>query len=159
MNLKKQLRRTDMTAEELRYLTDHYDEKIEQIKKIADVHAYVLRTDKTEPVVSDYWEDDLVLQKERLAQLESRVEESVNKETILAQIETYKEWMAFHEENKSYTIHPSAIKNYVEVIAPASVVVTYGYPDEFSAMVEAYVDKRVDRETFITRLNEGSKAE
>lgn len=132
---------------------------VEQIKKIADVHAYVLRTDKTEPVVSDYWEDDLVLQKERLAQLESRVEESVNKETILAQIETYKEWMAFHEENKSYTIHPSAIKNYVEVIAPASVVVTYGYPDEFSAMVEAYVDKRVDRETFITRLNEGSKAE
>lgn len=124
----------------------------ELIKQIDDVHAYVLRTDKTEPVVSDYWEDDLAVQKERLAQLESRVEESVNKETILAQIEAYKEMIADHEANKPYTIHPSALKNYVEVIAPASVVVDYGYPDEFSVTIEAYLDKQIDADRFIERL-------
>ena len=136
----------------------------EQIKLIDDVHAYVLRTDKTEPVESDSWADDMVTIKERLAQLESRVEESVNKETILAQIETYQEWIAYHEANKSYTIHPSAIKNYVEVIAPASVVLTEDvsipvYPTEMIKWLEEYKAGECTMEEFINGLNSYLKAE
>ncbi len=126
---------------------------VEQIKKVDDVHAYVLRTDKTEPVEADYWKDNLETAQKELALLESQVDESVNKETILQQIENWKEYIANVSQDKSYTINPSAIKNYVEVIAPASVVITYTYPDEYGASIEAYVEKRIDAERLIERLN------
>ena len=136
----------------------------EQIDLIDDVHAYVLRTDKTEPIESDVWADDIVIMKEKLAQLESKVDESVNKETILEQIETYQEWIAYHEANKTYTINPSAIKNYVEVIAPASVVLTedlaiHGYPTEAVKWLEGYRVKECTMEDFINGMNACFSAE
>lgn len=131
----------------------------QRIEKIDNVHAYVLRTDKTEPVIDSYWEEDIAIAQERITQLEARVEESVNKDTILRQIELAKQVLAEKTEHPRYSINPSAIKNYVEVIAPASVILDYdlglnGYTDEIIYSMEALHDKRITVEEFISRMNE-----
>lgn len=144
------------------------DEAAAMLAALADavdnVHAYVLRTDKTEPVWESNYDQAIAQQEKALAYLESRVEESANEETILQRIEELKQSIEQTKADRMYLIYPSAIQNYVEVIAPASVVMLSdlaadGYTGEICQCIDAYVAKEIDAETFIARMNEAVKAE
>ena len=137
-----------------------------QIDVIDNVHAYVLRTDKTEPVFESNYDQAIAKMEEELTSLEAKVEEAVDKETILSQIEKLKRSIEQTKADRMYLIYPSAIKNYVEVIAPASVVVTgdythsnNGYASAVIACMEDFKTGKCTAEEFITRMNEAMKAE
>ncbi len=131
-----------------------------QIDVIDNVHAYVLRADKTEPVWESNYDQAIKEMEGKLADLEARVDESVSKETILKQIEELKLSIEQTKADRMYLIYPSAIKNYVEVIMPASVVVTGDYtrsantyPNEMIKCMEEFKAKTYTVEEFISNMN------
>lgn len=137
-----------------------------QIDVIDNVHAYVLRTDKTEPVPDSYWQESVEMEKQRLETLQKRAAEAEDPETLLQQVEEQKQRIENMEKSIRYVVHGSAIKNYVEVIAPASVVVTgdytrsnNGYASAVIACMEDFKTGKCTAEEFITRMNEAMKAE
>lgn len=85
-------------------------------------HAYVLRTDRTEPIVDRNYQADWEMSQQQLAALEESREESVNPAAVDGEIERLKAYIEEAFRNTRYTITPSAIKNYTEVIAPAAFV-------------------------------------
>ncbi len=138
----------------------------EQINVIDNVHAYVLRTDKTRAVPDAYWQDSIDQEIGRLEDLQKRVDDSVNKATILKQIEEQNQRIAAMEQDMRYMINASAIEQYVEVIMPASVVVTgdytrsaNGYPSEMIECIEDFKAKQCTVDEFITRMNEAVQGE
>ena len=79
-------------------------------------------------------------------------------------IKELKQSIEVTKADRNYLIYPSAIQNYVEVIAPASVVMLAdlaadGYTGEICQCIDAYVAREIDAETFIARMNEEVKAE
>lgn len=138
---------------------------IEMIGTLEGTGSYVLRTNMTEPVVSQYYADNLAYAQERLAALQARVEESVNKETILRQIEEQQAYIDNELKRTEYSITPSAIEHYVQVIAPASYI---HMPDavtgnsrsaEISGCISRYLAKTLSAEDFITQMNKHLQAE
>lgn len=132
-----------------------------QIDVIDNVHAYVLRSDKTDAVPDAYWQDSIDQEIGRLEDLEKRVEDSVNRETILKQIEEQKQRIENMEQDMRYVINASAIKQYVEVIMPASVVVTgdythsaNGYLNEMIECIEDFKARQCTVDEFITNMSQ-----
>lgn len=131
----------------------------EKIAVMDDVHAYALRTDKTEPVLGTYAEESLAYEREKLAALEAKLEESVNKATIEKRIEEQRTYIEDKLIPSLYTIVPSALENYVNIIAPASFV---DRPDAFSSnadeqmngCIRRYLQGTYTTDEFIARLNE-----
>ncbi|MBQ4579449.1 MAG: extracellular solute-binding protein [Clostridia bacterium] len=135
-----------------------------QINVIDNVHAYVLRKDKTEPVYDSYWLDSLETEKERLVKLQEQVAEVGELDSLLEQVEEQRQRIANMEKDARYVVHASAVKNYVEVIAPASVVVTNdynhndgGYPNAIIDCMEDFKAGKCTADEFITRMNEAVK--
>ncbi len=131
----------------------------EAIKAMDDVHAYVLRTDKTEPVLDDYAEKALAYEQEKLAALEAKLEESVNKATIEKRIEEQKTYMEDQVIPSMYTIVPSALENYVKVIAPATLISDADATTEdehvmIEGCIQRYLKGTYTVDEFISRMNE-----
>lgn len=131
----------------------------EVIKEQNYGYAYALRSDKTEPLVSEYYAQTVAYEQEKLAALEAKVEESVNKATILKRIEDQKQYMETELLRDAYIVTASAVKNYVEVIQPASFIdMVDGFDDpgleaQAQGLISRYVQKTLTMEDFITRMN------
>ncbi len=131
----------------------------EAINVMDDVHAYVLRTDKTEPVLDDSAEKTLADEREKLAALEAKLEESVNKAAIEKRIEEQKTYIEDRVIPSMYTIVPSALENYVKVIEPATFISdAEGITADEYAMkegcIERYLKGTYTVDEFISRMNE-----
>ena len=132
----------------------------EYAQKLRDAYAYVLRSDKTEPVKNEYYTEAIAYEREVLATLESRLAESVNPATIEKRIATQKAYIETELARQEYTIFASAIKNYVEVILPGAFV---DLPDaikssdrdpEMTGMFNRYIGGTLDAETLIVKVEE-----
>lgn len=131
----------------------------EAINVMDDVHAYVLRTDKTEPVLDDSAEKTLAVEREKLAALEAKLEESVNKAAIEKRIEEQKTYIEDRVIPSMYTIVPSALENYVKVIEPATFI---SEAKEITSLehaaklgcIERYLKGTYTVDEFINRMNE-----
>ena len=131
----------------------------EKIAVMDDVHAYALRTDKTEPVLSEYVEESLTYERNILAALEESLEESVNRAAIEKRIEEQKTYIEDRLIPSMYTIVPSALENYRNVIAPASFVdrpdaATSREDAQIMGCIRRYIQGTYTMDEFITRLNE-----
>lgn len=122
--------------------------------------AYALRSDKTEPLISEYYTPIVERELQELAELEARVEESVNKATILKRIEDQKKYMETELLRNAYIVTASAVENYVDVIQPASFidrVAGFANPvqeAEGMSLISRYALTTLTMEEFITRMNE-----
>ena len=132
----------------------------EAIKEQIYTYAYALRSDRTEPLVSEYYADTVAAEQKYLEELEARVEESANKATILKRIEDQKKYMATELMQRAYSVTASAVKNYVEVILPACFIEQEdGFADpvqeaEGMGLISRYARRNLTMEEFITRMNE-----
>lgn len=131
----------------------------EIIAGLDDAQAYALRADKTEPVMSDNGEQALAEAKAYLASLEARREETVNKEALEKRIEEQETYIEDKVVSILYRIVPSALENYIHVLAPATVIhMNSGMSDEERQQreeaIRRYVDGEDKAEDFITRMNE-----
>lgn len=132
----------------------------EAIKEQNYSNAYALRSDKTEPLVSEYYADTVAAEHKYLEELEARVQESVNKATILKRIEDQKKYMETELMQRAYNVTASAVKNYVEVILPACFIdQADGFANpvqeaEGMGLISRYARKNLTMEEFITRMNE-----
>lgn len=132
----------------------------EAIKEQIYTYAYALRSDRTEPLVSEYYADTVAAEQKYLEELEARVEESANKATILKRIEDQKKYMETELMQRAYSVTASAVKNYVEVILPACFIDQVdGFADpvqeaESMGLISRYARRNLTMEEFITRMNE-----
>lgn len=100
------------------------------IADLSEKWAHVLRTDRTEPVMRAYADEIIASAEEDLAQLEKARAASVNPATVERKIADQKAYMEGEMLAQVYEIMPSAVENYVNVIAPALVVYTPDALDE-----------------------------
>ena len=132
----------------------------EAIKEQIYTYAYALRSDRREPLVSEYYADTVAAEQKYLEELEARVEESANKATILKRIEDQKKYMETELMQRAYSVTASAVKNYVEVILPACFIEQVdGFADpvqeaESMGLISRYARRNLTMEEFITRMNE-----
>lgn len=132
----------------------------EAIKEQNYSYAYALRSDKTEPLVSEDYAWIVAREQQELAELEAKVEESVNKATILKRIEDQKQYMETELLRNAYIVTDSAVKNYVEVILPACFIdQADGFANpvqeaEGMGLISRYVQKTLTVEEFIIRMSE-----
>ena len=130
----------------------------EALAKQSNTHAYVLRTDKTEPVLDDYYAEIYASEAEKLAWLESRLEDSVNRATIEKRIEEQKQYMNGELLRYRYDIFPSAIEQYRNVIAPASFVSMANALDadrqteKMALCIDDYLEGQMTAEEFIAAM-------
>lgn len=131
----------------------------EKIAVMDDMHAYVLRADKTEPVKEQDYDGIMESEMNALAALEARLEDSVNRATIEKRIAEKKDYIENQLEPALYVIMPSALENYRSVIAPASFIdrpdkVTTGTDAQVSGCISRYLQGTYTMDEFIKRLNE-----
>ncbi len=116
----------------------------------------ILRTDRTEPFMTDYNASLLALDRKQIAALEERLEESVDREAIEARIAESKAELA-EKERTLYTVSPSAIENYVKVIQPGAFLsvpnaVVSPYTELMHLAIWDYAEGRTTIEQFIETL-------
>ena len=122
--------------------------------------AYTLRTDKVDAVINEGFAEIQTYEAERLAELEARLEESINRATIEKRIEQQKEYMAGEMLRSKYAIAPSTIAHYQDVIAPASFVYTpdavdvNGRSEEVYGCIKRYVGGTMEAEKFIEMMDD-----
>ncbi|MBQ8201213.1 MAG: carbohydrate ABC transporter substrate-binding protein [Clostridia bacterium] len=130
-----------------------------QIELITDKFRRVLLSTCVEPVENRGYAELLATENEKLAAMEAQ-KDSVNPVTaklLEAAIQSQRAYMEKEVEKSRYTITPSAIENYVKVIAPA----VYMYvPNELekdetlmvlmTSLCHAYVDREITMEAFIS---------
>ncbi len=132
----------------------------EIIRTIGQTNAYILRTDMVEPIMRENYEEVIAYEEERLAALEARLEDSVNRATIEKRIEEQKAYMEGEMKLNMYEITPSSIEQYTEVIAPASFIYTedavyiHKRGEEIYGCIKSYIAGEIKAEAFITRMNE-----
>ncbi len=121
--------------------------------------AYVMRSDMTEPVLSEYYSEKLAYELERLERLEEAYEESVNKAAAERRIKEQKEYIEVELKRDMYDVTPSAIENYRNVIAPVAFVrdrdvLTGGYAwsGEAATSIDDYVAGKISAEEFIAQM-------
>lgn len=132
----------------------------EYAQKIDDTYAYVLRSDKTEPVLNDYYTDNIASARNELAALEKSLEDSANRATIEKRIESQRKYIETELARVEYSVFASAIENYVKVILPGAFV---DLPDalsssdrdpEITGVFNRYIGGSLDAETLITKVEE-----
>lgn len=137
----------------------------ELIESLDEKTAYTLRMDKVDPVLSDSYAEILAYEEEKLASLESRLDESVNRATIERRIQEQKEYMNGELLRSKYTITPSSIANYMEVIAPVSFIYTGDAltgderSPEIAGCIKRYINGTLTTEKFIAMMNDLLAAE
>lgn len=97
----------------------------EQIAQVNDKYAHVLRMDRTEPVESEYYAEQLAGAQRRLGELQMNLLGAENPDAeayIRQQITQQEAYMATELLRSKYTVTPSAIENYVNVIAPSMYI-------------------------------------
>ncbi len=97
----------------------------EQIAAVNDKYAHVLLTTRTEPVESPYYAESLAFEQERLDALKVELEAAkgpMERVNIHAAIRE-QEWNINVDLQRSkYTVTPSAIENYVNVLEPVMYI-------------------------------------
>lgn len=131
----------------------------EAIEMLDEKTAYVLRQDRTEPVLSEHYADLLTYEQERLASLEARLDDSVNRSTIEKRIREQKEYMEGEMMRLMYVITPSSIANYREKIMPVSFVyqpdmlTVHERNEEVYGCIKRYAGGTMTAEKFIEQMN------
>ncbi len=128
----------------------------EQLVWLDPAQECILRTDRTEPFMSDYNASLLELDRKEIAALEERLEESVDREAIEARIAESKAKLA-EKERTIYTVSPSAIENYVKVIQPGSFIsqpnaVVSPYTERLYTAIWDYAEERIAMAQFLEEL-------
>lgn len=132
----------------------------EALNGLTYTHAYALRSDKTEPLINEYYAPTVALAQKELEELEARVDKSVNKATILKRIEEQKNYMENELMRNAYSVNASAVKNYVEAIQPACFIdMANGFADhnqqiEAMGLVSRYAQRNLTMDEFISRMKE-----
>lgn len=97
----------------------------EEIAAVNDKYRHVLLTTETEPVENPYYEGQLAFTLKTLEELRAELENARSDEervNIQAAIEEHESYMNREMLRDKYSVTPSAIENYVNVIAPAMYV-------------------------------------
>lgn len=97
----------------------------EYIAAINDKYKHVLLTTETEPVENPYTKSNMKYHNEEIADQEKRVREAKTEEerkAWQAELDALYEYVEQAIQWDFYTIHPSAIENYVKVISPAMYI-------------------------------------
>lgn len=132
----------------------------EVAQSINDMYAYVLRSDKTEPVLNKSYAASIASEREVLALLESRLADSVNPATMEKRIADQKAYIATELARQEYTVFASAIENYVNVILPGAFVrlpndiTSSDRTPELTGLFYRYIGGSLDANALITKANE-----
>ncbi len=155
---------TEMNVWAVNAAAQNPEDAIEIVESVFDEmdvrYEHVLRMSCTEPVERSYFAVQVANTEAEIARLEAMKAESVNPEAMNALLaEQYAELATWYTTAQRYDIAPSAIQNYVEVIAPAMVVrrSDASTHSEFRVADEemsAYLTGKVDADGFIKALNE-----
>lgn len=97
----------------------------EEIASVSDKYAHVLLTTRTEPVESPFYPDSLEYEQKRLADMKAELEtemEEAGKVRLHERIEKQQRYIDTELKRSMYTVTPSAIENYVNVLAPAMYI-------------------------------------
>lgn len=142
---------------------DAMDFLLTELGTQSEKQAHVLRADCTEPVMGEYADEIITAAEETLARLENAMADTVNPATAEKKIAEQKAYMAGEMLSQVYDIMPSAIENYVNVIAPALVIYTPDAVDETMRSAEiaiciaqycgGYDLEPLDADGFIAQMN------
>lgn len=113
---------------------------VEQINAVNDKYAHVLLTSRTEPVVSPYYAESLAGEQRRLGNLRMEllsVTDAEREATLRLLIEQQEEYMANELARTQYSVSPTAIENYVNVLAPAMTIRRYNLLQHTSEGINA----------------------
>lgn len=94
----------------------------EKLAQVNEKYAHVLLTSRTEPVESPYYAESLAYAQRQLGELQMQLLQATvpeEAETVRLMIAGQEEYMATELLRSRYEITPSAVTNYVEVLAPA----------------------------------------
>ena len=97
----------------------------EQIAQVNDKYAHVLLTTRTEPVENPYYAETLAYAQRQLGQLQMQLLDALTPEheaEIRRQITAQEAYIATELKRSMYSVTPSAIENYVNVLAPAMYI-------------------------------------
>lgn len=97
----------------------------EEIATVNDKYRHVLLTTETEPVDNPYYADQVASMLETIEGLRAELEKAVHPDDrmdIEAAIQEHESYMNREMLRDKYSVTPSAIENYVNVIAPAMYV-------------------------------------
>lgn len=97
----------------------------EEIAAVTEKYAHVLLTTRTEPVESPYYANTLAEEQQMLEMLQGRVDpaaEAGAQEDLLKAIAAKQLYIDTELKRSMYTVTPSAIENYVNVLAPAMYI-------------------------------------
>ncbi len=111
-------RQSESTEYAIRYI-------LQQMANVSDKYAHVLLTSRTEPVENPSYAESLAYEQRGLGELQMLLLNAATPEqeaTLRQQIEAKEQYIAMELPRKQYTITPSAIANYVDVLAPATVI-------------------------------------
>ncbi len=132
------------------------------IEKMNTYSAYTLRSDKTEPVLNDNYEDMVAEQEKYLAQLKADYEkaEDADKKEYQTMIESQEKWMSTMDRYR-YRISPEGIDWYVKNVVPATYVMEPSILDRgdseaanaFDKLRERYAAGQIKLDQFIRDMN------
>ena len=100
----------------------------EQMNAVNDKYAHVLRMSCTEPVLSPYYQESLAGEQRRLGNLQMEllnVTDPAREGELRLLIEAQEAYMETELQRTMYSVSPSAIENYVHVLAPAMTIRAY----------------------------------
>lgn len=132
----------------------------EVAQKVSYTYAYVLRSDKPEPVLNEYNIETIANARADLAALENSLADSVNRATVETRIENLRSYIETELARQEYNVFASAIENYVNVILPGAFV---DLPDELSSsdrdpeitgVFNRYIGGTLDADVLIQKVGE-----
>ncbi|MBR4080249.1 MAG: hypothetical protein IKK21_00515 [Clostridia bacterium] len=113
----------------------------EQMHAVSDKYAHVLLTSRTEAVESEYYAGYLSEAQRRLGDLQMQLLGVTNGDAeaaIRLQICQQEAYMATELPRMQYTVTPSAVENYVNVLAPAMTIRRHSLLQDTSEGVNAW---------------------
>lgn len=112
-----------------------------QMNAVNDKYAHVLRTSRTEAVVSPYYAESLAGEQRRLGNLQMEllnVTDPAREVELRLLIEAQEAYMDTELARAMYSVSPSAIENYVNVLAPAMTIRRFSLLQDTSDGVNAW---------------------
>lgn len=135
----------------------------EEMGAVSEKYRHVLLSTATEPVENEYYAESLASAQEDLERLKAELKNAETEEAraeARKQVEQREEFVAAYSKRSVYTITPSAIENYVNVIAPAMYIHrenlmenTGGGTEAMERAMERWLDGKINTEQLIRELD------
>ena len=135
----------------------------EQLAQVNAKYAHVLLSTRTEAVVSPYYAETLAYAQRQLGEMQMQLLTVTNpeaEETVRGMIAAQEAYIATELRRSEYEITPSAIRNYVDVLAPAMHIRSFNALQHTSDGVNALARSRdrwlegaISTEQFIRELD------